>query len=65
MGTSQTKGAAQAVDRRNPAETLGADVLVVGGGAAGLATAVTAARQGLKVVMLERYGFCGGARLDG
>ncbi len=41
------------------------DVLVVGGGAAGLAAAVTAARQGLKVTLLERYGFCGGAAVAG
>jgi hypothetical protein len=57
--------AADAVDRRKPAEKLDADVLVVGGGAAGLAAAVTAARQGLKAVLLERYGFCGGAAVAG
>lgn len=44
---------------------LDCDVLVVGGGAAGLAAAVTAARQGAKVVLLERYGFCGGAAVAG
>lgn len=44
---------------------LACDVLVVGGGAAGLAAAVTAARQGLKVTLLERYGFCGGAAVAG
>ena len=38
----------------------GFDVLVVGGGAAGVAAAVTAARAGLSVGLLERYGFCGG-----
>src|SRR6185312_273326 len=42
-----------------------ADVLVVGGGAAGVAAAVTAARQGLGVVLLERYGFCGGGAVAG
>lgn len=41
------------------------DVLVVGGGAAGLAAAHTAARQGLDVVLLERYGFCGGGAVAG
>jgi glycine/D-amino acid oxidase-like deaminating enzyme len=41
------------------------DVLVVGGGAAGVAAAVTAAREGLKVVLLERYGFCGGGAVAG
>ena len=54
----------QSVDHRYPI-TLDADVLVVGGGAAGLATAVTAARQGAKVTLLERYGFCGGGAVAG
>jgi hypothetical protein len=36
------------------------DVLVVGGGPAGLAAAVSAARQGAQVLLLERYGFLGG-----
>lgn len=46
-------------------QTIDADVLVIGGGAAGVATAVTAARQGLDVVMVERYGFCGGGAVAG
>lgn len=44
---------------------LETDLLVVGGGAAGVAAAVTAAEQGLNVVLLERYGFCGGAAVAG
>lgn len=44
---------------------LQSDVLVVGGGAAGVATAVTAARQGLKVTLVERYGFCGDGAVAG
>jgi len=52
------------VDRR-PSARLDADVVVVGGGAAGLAAACTAAGHGLKVVLLERYGFCGGAAVAG
>jgi hypothetical protein len=36
------------------------DVLVVGGGPAGLAAAWAAARAGAKVVLAERYGFLGG-----
>ena len=38
-------------DRRAPI-ALETDILVVGGGAAGVAAAVTAARQGLRVVLL-------------
>jgi hypothetical protein len=52
------------VDRRNPL-TMQTDVLVVGAGAAGVAAAVTAARQGLKVTLVERYGFCGGGAVAG
>lgn len=41
------------------------DVCVVGGGAAGLAAAVAAARCGLDVLLIEKYGFCGGATVAG
>src|SRR5215831_12069599 len=54
----------QTLDRR-PVEEIGTDVLVCGGGAAGLAAAHTAARQGSRVVLLERYGFCGGGAVAG
>ncbi|WP_211441822.1 FAD-dependent oxidoreductase [Collimonas humicola] len=53
-----------AVDVRT-VEDLQCDVLVIGGGAAGVATAITARRQGLHVVLLERYGFCGGGAVAG
>ncbi|WP_052321670.1 FAD-dependent oxidoreductase [Ralstonia sp. A12] len=53
-----------ALDRR-PAHVLDTDVLVAGGGASGLAAAVTAARQGCRVVLIERYGFCGGGAVAG
>ena len=36
------------------------DVLVCGGGTAGVAAAVAAARNGARTALLERYGFCGG-----
>jgi hypothetical protein len=50
---------------RRPVQVLDADVLVAGGGAAGLAAAVTAARRGCKVILVERYGFCGGGAVAG
>jgi len=52
------------MDRR-PRNTIDVDVLVAGGGAAGVAAACTAARQGLRVLLVERYGFCGGAAVAG
>lgn len=36
------------------------DIVVIGGGAAGIASAVIAAQQGLDVCLIERLGFCGG-----
>ncbi len=42
-----------------PAEA-NCDVLVIGGGAAGIAAAVAAGRTGAKTILLERYGFLGG-----
>ena len=36
------------------------DVAVIGGGSAGLAAAVTAAREGARTILIERHGFLGG-----
>lgn len=52
------------LDRR-PRLVHECDVLVVGGGAAGVAAAVTAARCGRRVTLVERYGFCGGGAVAG
>lgn len=41
------------------------DVLVCGGGPAGMAAAVLAARQGAKVLLVERYGRLGGMAVQG
>jgi flavin-dependent dehydrogenase len=41
------------------------DVCVVGGGAAGLGAAIGSARCGLDVLLVEKYGFCGGATVAG
>jgi hypothetical protein len=53
------------VSDERPKQNLSADVLIVGGGAAGLAAACTAARAGVRVLLLEKYGFCGGAAVAG
>jgi len=37
------------------------DVVVVGGGPAGIAAAIAAGRSGRSTICIERYGFCGGA----
>ena len=42
-----------------------ADVVVVGGGPAGFGAAVTAARNGAKTVLVERYGHLGGMATGG
>ena len=42
-----------------------ADVLVVGGGPAGLCAAVSAARNGAQVILMERYGYLGGMATGG
>jgi hypothetical protein len=52
------------IDKR-PGFSIDTDLVVAGGGAAGVAAAVTAARQGLRVALVERYGFCGGGAVAG
>jgi hypothetical protein len=42
-----------------------ADVVVAGGGPAGIAAAVAAARRGAKTILVERYGFLGGMATAG
>jgi hypothetical protein len=44
---------------------LETDVVVAGGGPAGLASAIAAARLGMKVTLVERYGFLGGMATGG
>lgn len=48
------------VPERHAPVFMEADVVVVGGGSAGLAAAVASAEQGARTVVVERYGFFGG-----
>ncbi|MCJ7873402.1 FAD-dependent oxidoreductase [Marinovum sp. 2_MG-2023] len=41
------------------------DVIVLGGGPAGIAAATTAAESGHSTLLIERLGFCGGAAVSG
>jgi hypothetical protein len=41
------------------------DVIVIGGGTAGVAAAVAAGRNGVKTLLIERYGFLGGSMTAG
>tara|TARA_R110000796_G_scaffold67892_2_gene155784 strand:+ start:5071 stop:6417 length:1347 start_codon:yes stop_codon:yes gene_type:complete len=41
------------------------DIIVLGGGPAGIAAATTAAEAGHSVLLIERLGFCGGAAVSG
>lgn len=41
------------------------DVIVAGGGPSGLCAAISAARLGVRVLLIERYGFCGGMNTAG
>ena len=46
-------------------EEASADVLVIGGGSAGLAAATAAARLAARTTLVERYGFPGGTSTAG
>jgi hypothetical protein len=46
-------------------DTLESDIVVVGGGPAGLCAAVAAARGGAKVILVEKNAFCGGMATAG
>jgi hypothetical protein len=46
-------------------EGLSADVIVVGGGPAGMCAAIAAAREGVSVLLIEKGGACGGMATTG
>ncbi len=50
---------------KKPLDLTGIDVLVAGGGLAGTMAAIAAARNGKKVVILEKYGCLGGMATSG
>lgn len=51
--------------KKNIPDELSADVVVVGGGPAGLCAAVAAARGGANVILVEKNAFCGGMATAG
>ena len=51
--------------KNNIPDTLESDIVVVGGGPAGLCAAVAAARGGAKVMLVEKNAFCGGMATAG
>ena len=46
-------------------QKLSADVIVVGGGPAGMCAAIAAAREGVSVILVEQGAFCGGMATRG
>ena len=46
-------------------QRLSADVIVVGGGPAGMCAAIAAAREGVRVILVEQGAFCGGMATRG
>jgi hypothetical protein len=60
IASAGVAGAAQRVGKATPLRTLKTDVLVCGGGCAGTAAALSAARRGAQVLLVEKAPFAGG-----
>lgn len=60
-GDPEAKPVAQAQPKAAPGRELSADLVIVGGGGAGMVAAINAADRGLSVVLLEKMSFLGGA----
>ncbi len=64
MATTNSRRAIEEPARSTPVRKE-TEVLVVGGGSAGVAAAVAAARNGADVMLVERYGYLGGLATGG
>lgn len=60
LNTSQTSAASSSSPPSNVSKTLECDVLIAGGGLAGLAAAVQAGESGLSAIVLEASSYIGG-----
>ncbi|MGE5614339.1 MAG: FAD-dependent oxidoreductase, partial [Bacillota bacterium] len=52
---------AEVIYKTKVEDTYSCDVLVVGGGPAGIASAIASARAGADTILIEKYGFVGGS----